>query len=288
LRGGVDGVARVLDGHCPHLGAHLGRGGTVDGNHIRCPFHGWAWDGGGICRSIGYARKIPANARTRAWPVHETNGWILVHYDEHGRPPRYEVPDVFAERGGMSAWRRVGFRRWRIENCSAYDVLENAADSAHFAPVHGTGRTTTTLEVDGDRARTLSTTRVRVGPLSFDTELETIHFGPGFACVQLDVGVELMATSSTVPVDDRAIDSHVIFWVRRTANPVPSIVGRWVLVPEACRQFAEDIPIWTHKRHWERPVLCDGDGPIMKFRRWYRQYLDEEAVQAADSRRCVG
>lgn len=271
---GDDGIARVLDGHCPHLGAHLGVGGKVEGNELRCPFHGWTWNGAGMCTGIRYARKIPANARTRSWPVREANGLILVHHDaEHGAP-RFEVPDVFAERGGLPAWRCASARSWRLENCRAYDVLENAADSAHFAPVHGTGTTTTTLEVDGDRARTLSVTRVQVlGIASFDTELETVHYGPGFATVAMRMGFELVVTSSTVPIDEHAIETRVLFWVRRGLNPSPWLLGRWWFAPEACRQFQEDIPIWTHKTFHERPVLCDGDGPIMKFRKWYRQYL---------------
>lgn len=34
---GADGVARVLDAYCPHLGAHLGYGGKVDGNDLQGP-----------------------------------------------------------------------------------------------------------------------------------------------------------------------------------------------------------------------------------------------------------
>jgi 3-ketosteroid 9alpha-monooxygenase subunit A len=26
----------------------------------------------------------------------------------------------------------------------------------------------------------------------------------------------------------------------------------------------------------QQPVLCDGDGPIMKFRRWYQQFYATE------------
>ena len=39
------GEARLLDAHCPHLGAHLAVGGRVEGECIRCPFHGWRFDG---------------------------------------------------------------------------------------------------------------------------------------------------------------------------------------------------------------------------------------------------
>ena len=32
------GTPCILDAHCPHLGAHLGYGGTVKDNTIRCPY----------------------------------------------------------------------------------------------------------------------------------------------------------------------------------------------------------------------------------------------------------
>ncbi len=40
-----DGTPRVLDAHCPHLGAHLAVGGRVEDQCLRCPFHGWKFDG---------------------------------------------------------------------------------------------------------------------------------------------------------------------------------------------------------------------------------------------------
>jgi phenylpropionate dioxygenase-like ring-hydroxylating dioxygenase large terminal subunit len=279
---GEDGVARMLDGHCPHLGAHLGHGGTVERNEIRCPVHGWTWSGAGVCTRIGYARRIPPKATTRSWPVCERNGLILAHHDAQDRPPAYEVADVFAARGGIAAWRRVGARTWRIDGARPYDVLENAADGAHFARVHGTGATTTTLEIDGDRAQTRSVTRVRVGPFSMHTQIDTLHHGPGFACVSMDVGFPLVVTSSTVPVDERVIETRAVFWVPRRSNPAPWLLAKLVIVPEAQRQFAEDIPIWTHKRWVERPMLCDGDGPIMRFRRWYARYESVAEVASGE------
>jgi 3-ketosteroid 9alpha-monooxygenase subunit A len=36
--------------------------------------------------------------------------------------------------------------------------------------------------------------------------------------------------------------------------------------------FEDDIRIWENKVYRERPVLCDGDGPIGLLRRWYRQF----------------
>ncbi|OXH81003.1 Rieske (2Fe-2S) protein, partial [Burkholderia multivorans] len=39
---GESGEIGVLDAYCPHLGAHMGHGGTVEGDSLRCPFHHWA------------------------------------------------------------------------------------------------------------------------------------------------------------------------------------------------------------------------------------------------------
>ena len=73
------GEPRVVDAYCPHLGAHLGEGGRVIGDSIRCPFHGWQYDGStGECVRIPYCERIPSAARVRAWQVQEKNGMIFV------------------------------------------------------------------------------------------------------------------------------------------------------------------------------------------------------------------
>src|SRR5689334_23634300 len=38
--------------YCPHLGAHLGIGGTVVGDSIKCPFHAWRFGGDGACVDV--------------------------------------------------------------------------------------------------------------------------------------------------------------------------------------------------------------------------------------------
>src|SRR5678816_2673898 len=46
---GEDGVPRLLDRYCAHLGASLAHGSKVIGNTIECPFHAWRYDGSGQC-----------------------------------------------------------------------------------------------------------------------------------------------------------------------------------------------------------------------------------------------
>ncbi|OGW68674.1 MAG: hypothetical protein A2036_00105 [Omnitrophica bacterium GWA2_50_21] len=39
----IDGKIYAMDGTCPHLGGPLGEG-SLDGNVVSCPWHGWTFD----------------------------------------------------------------------------------------------------------------------------------------------------------------------------------------------------------------------------------------------------
>ena len=112
---GISGKAYVLDAYCPHLGAHLAVGGTVVGDHIRCPFHGWTFDGSGVCTAVpgvesnyiynifinlifGYlisGSKLP-KAEINVWRCSDLNGFIYVWYHMNGENPKW-FPKEFTE-----------------------------------------------------------------------------------------------------------------------------------------------------------------------------------------------
>lgn len=53
------------------------------------------------------------------------------------------------------------------------------------------------------------------------------------------------------------------------------IATRWLVskaIQEGRRTIEQDIPIWEHKRYRDRPSLSEGDGPIMQYRQWARQF----------------
>lgn len=60
----ASGQAVVLDAHCPHLGAHLGHGGRVEGDNIACPFHGWQWGPDGRNVVVPYSARGQMACRT--------------------------------------------------------------------------------------------------------------------------------------------------------------------------------------------------------------------------------
>ncbi len=126
------GEPRVVDAYCPHLGAHLGVGGAVEGSCLRCPFHGWAFDGdSGACTEIPYSQseRIPAKARVRPYPTIERGGaiWAWHHLDEG--EPFFELPTV--PEMDDAAWTRPLLREFWIST-SCQEMAENNHDFAHF------------------------------------------------------------------------------------------------------------------------------------------------------------
>ena len=128
------GELGLLDAFCPHLGAHLGRGGRVEGDSVRCPFHGWAWARDGRCTEIPYARRMPPELATRTLPVCERNGAIFAWHHGAGAAPDWEVPTLpeFAD----PAWTEPERLEMEIATC-CQELGENAHDPAHFVTVHG-------------------------------------------------------------------------------------------------------------------------------------------------------
>jgi phenylpropionate dioxygenase-like ring-hydroxylating dioxygenase large terminal subunit len=127
---GEDGVARAMDAHCPHMGAHLAEG-RVEGRGVRCLFHGWKIDENGRCAALPSAPEHAAGVRPlRVWPVAERYGLIWVYAGVTPRHPLPFVPEL--EREEVVAYVANGFRK----NCHPNVMMINAIDEQHFASVH--------------------------------------------------------------------------------------------------------------------------------------------------------
>ena len=274
------GAARLLDAHCPHMGAHLGHGGKVAGESVVCPFHAWKFDGEtGACTEIPYATKVPKKAKAGCWPVQEINGLIMTWFDKGGRDPMWDVPEL--PEFNSDEWTEPVHRQWRIRTHNQ-EMAENMVDTAHFRYLHGTiNMPGAEVEANGPvlsmRANTVMTTPGG----QVDGRLEATAYGFGFSINRFFGIVDTALIGAVVPADDDYCDVRFTFAIKKLGGrSINRGVGK-AFVAEISKQLEEDKPIWENKVYIDPPLLCDGDGPVGMFRRWCRQFYPEAYRQEA-------
>ena len=266
-----EGKAELLDAHCPHLGAHLGYGGKVEKDCIKCPFHAWKFDGAGKCTEVPYSDKAPpAKARIKSWHLREVNGIIVAWHHLAGEAPSWEIPAL--PEVGAADWTPYECRRWKIRTHNQ-EMAENAVDSAHFHYVHGTvDRPKSEAHVEGHVLRVVSQTKMRTPMGKVTGQVESHSFGFGYSTTRFTGIVETLLVAGITPIDDEDVDVRFSFMVKKQVDGnVTSTVGK-AFMAEIERQLGQDIPIWEHKVYVNPPLVVDGDGPIGIFRRWVKQF----------------
>lgn len=269
------GEAHVQDAFCPHMGAHLGHGGTVEDCEIVCPFHGWKFDCAGTNTDIPYSNRTNRKAKILTYPVIERNGFIYTWYHPHGEAPTWEPPEVEdITSGDFSGPKRTG----HTVRAGIQEMAENAVDSAHFRYVHNVADVPVIerYEGDGHRSYMESSQQFPTPRGVVDGRIDSTAYGPGISVVRFSGIIDTLLVTATTPIDKENSQTRFNFYVRSLGDEsVNSSVGE-AFAAEVDKQFLEDIPIWEHKAHLVRPALADNDGPFMKFRKWYSQfYVDE-------------
>jgi len=265
-----DGTAHVLDAYCPHLGAHLGYGGTVEDDTIRCPFHAWKFKGDGSCAEIPYAKKMPKLARMHSWTTIERNGLIMVWHHPGGEPPMWDIP-VLPECDD-DGWTDYKTRRWTIKSHNQ-EMAENAVDTAHFHYLHGTQNLPpSTATINGHHMHVNSPTVSRAHGMNVEGLIDVNCYGFGFTTTRFTGIVETLLVNSVTAIEEELLDVRFSFMVKKVGGKsVTEGIGK-AYIAEIERQLEQDIPIWENKVFMDPPVLCDGDGPIGKFRKWCKQF----------------
>lgn len=92
----ADGQVAALEDRCCHRALPLSNG-TLEGQGLRCGYHGLLFNGEGKCIEIPGQEKIPSKARVPAYHVRERDQivWIWFGSNEHSEPscepPAYDV-----------------------------------------------------------------------------------------------------------------------------------------------------------------------------------------------------
>lgn len=271
----AEGAPRVLGAHCPHLGAHLGYGGRVEGGCVVCPFHGWRFDAEGRNVEIPYRPEGEVNGKATlaAFPAQEWAGMVMVWFDADGRPPSWEPPPLPELDDPGLLWRAPAEARWRIRT-HPQEVFENTVDIAHFRFVHGVSsfgalaseehgamlRTTAELALTTPRGPVTGAVQNELWGLGIDVN-RVIGIGPGATIV------------TVTPVDGELVDVAYVFLSARDPDGEGGITrAARGHVRDNIAQIEADFPIWEHKAHHTVPALAKGEGPILDFRRWAAQF----------------
>lgn len=119
---GESGTPYLVGAQCAHRGTQLSTG-WVEGETIRCRYHGWVYDGSGQCvGQPGDDDSFAANVRIGRYPVADYLGLTWAYFGPSPPPALRRFPDF--EKPGL---RLVGPRE--IWPCNYYDRVDN--DSAH-------------------------------------------------------------------------------------------------------------------------------------------------------------
>ena len=264
------GEAKLLDAFCPHLGAHLGHGGTVAGEAISCPFHGWRFSGDGVCLEVPYARTAPpvvGKRCLRPWPLAEVNRSIFAWFHPRQEAPAFPVVELAELSGDDGEWTELLRKRWKVR-CHVQEVQENEVDTAHFRSVH---RVDPAFEFQfaAHRSRIVMDSTPAGSGMRSRVVLE--RNGPGQTWARHEGFPEFLVLNPVTPIDDDYVMINIgVAFRRATAGKLSPIHQK--VFGDICAQVEKDVPIFENKVYRAAPLYCDGDGPIREFREWFRQF----------------
>jgi phenylpropionate dioxygenase-like ring-hydroxylating dioxygenase large terminal subunit len=127
-----EGKPAAVRDRCCHRSAQLSKGKVVEGN-IRCPYHGWSFNGEGACVKVPQVEKstLPKSYQVSAYRCQEKYDYVWVCLGE----PLNDIPQI--SESGDPKFRLIHefYETW---NASGLRIMENSFDSAHGHFVHAT------------------------------------------------------------------------------------------------------------------------------------------------------
>lgn len=298
--------AFAMEAFCPHLGANLARG-RVREDRIECPFHAWQFTGDGRAAIVPYSDTVPTRVATESFPVQEVHGQLFMYQrsggarQQAGEQVPYPVPRIREVDDGTFAFRGH-YNAGRI-HAHMIELIENAADPAHFGYLHNRMTVpwthiplpgvelehTARLDFDDDREPyripLLIGTVIRVfgRPIERTRARTRVTFTGAGSIVNLRITIpgagDVEIVQSQLPL--APLEQQVDFvWFADRKVPRPLVwytVGHWI------SQWRNDVRIWEDKVFRRPPMLCRDDGPVMRLRSWYRQFFPELATNRRSS-----
>ncbi len=126
---GESGTPHVVGFRCPHRGTQLSTG-WVEGDCIRCVYHGWLFDGSGQCtEQPAEDKSFASKIRIRNYPTREYLGLIFAYFGE-GDAPLFPLYPHMEEEGVLEV---LSTEVWP---CNFFQRIDNNGDTYHVPFVH--------------------------------------------------------------------------------------------------------------------------------------------------------
>ena len=130
---GESGVAHVVAFRCAHRGTQLSTG-WVEGDSVRCRYHGWKYDGSGQCvEQPGEDESNAEKVHIRSYPTQEYLGLIFVYFGG-GEPP---VLPRYPGLEGPGVLEVYPSEYWP---CNYFNRIDNTCDVGHVTFTHRDSR----------------------------------------------------------------------------------------------------------------------------------------------------
>jgi len=128
---GESGQVVALDNRCCHRGAKLSSG-RIEGDGLRCLYHGLKFDESGKCVQIPGQDRIPPQLGVRGYPIVERDHLIWIWMGDPARADPAEIIDL----SYMRDPRWQGIPSYLHYDANYLLIVDNLSDFAHLAFVH--------------------------------------------------------------------------------------------------------------------------------------------------------
>jgi 5,5'-dehydrodivanillate O-demethylase len=224
---GETGTPHVTAFRCPHRGTQLSLG-WVEGDTLRCRYHGWRYDATGQCvEQPNEDRPFCDKVKMRTYPTRDYAGFIFAYLGDGEPPPFQQYPDL--DRPGVLVADPV-----EVLPCTFWNRFDN--DHGHRHWVH--------------RATALRRNRKDVLILHHEAAEETPYGWKGIRLVKNENGRAVNSLGETIEGGVEAAESEMGL-AKHTHWFMPN--ARMLFQRTRAKGF-ESRDLWDTKIVWTVPV----------------------------------
>lgn len=278
---GASGKLVILDAYCAHMKTHLGKstsahiskvGENIEGDSIRCPYHGWKYGPDGALEDIPYEQgPCPKMFDLASYPAVETLGCILMWHCPEGNAPGFSPPL-------LEVWNDPKAVHWELDhlgeiNLHQIELIDNMADVHHLGPTHGAP-----CEYFENEFRGVQLIQRQGGFLDYyQAHLDSVtwYTGPGLLLSkQTFAGIVRYEFIANTPVIDGVTQAwHGLLSFAETEEvSTEDIAAARAAQAGALETFSADFQVWENKLPALKVMQSKNDGRFRQVREWVSQF----------------